>query len=114
MGITWWQFWELNPHKIEIIKLGYEEQKIEIDAMMHAWWGTYGLSAVSVAVEHCIHGRKASTKYIEKPILSQIEISKKDSNKLTEEEKQKQVDLFFAEQKARRVNWKRNQKKQGQ
>lgn len=110
MGITWWQFWELNPHKIKIIAIGYNEQKLEFDAMMHAWWGEYGLSAVSVAVEHCIHGRKANSKYIEKPILSQIEISKKNSNKLTKEEKQKQVDLFFAEQKARRVNWKRNQK----
>ena len=81
--------------------------------MMHAWFGNYGVSAVSVAVEHCLAGRKARSTYIEKPILSQIKIGTKDSNKLTEEEKQRQVDLFFAREKARRVNWKRNQKIKG-
>lgn len=101
------------PKELKPYEVAYKNKIKEIDAMMHAWIGSYGLSAVSVAVEHCIHGRKASTKYIEKPILSQIEIGTKDSNKLTEEEKQKQVDLFFAEQKARRVNWKRNQKNKG-
>ena len=110
MGITWWQFWELNPHKIKIIAMGYKEQKIELDAMIHTWFGTYGLSAVSVAVEHCLAGRKANSKYIEKPILSEFKENSKDSNHLTEEEKQKQVDLFFAREKARRVNWKRNHK----
>ena len=51
MGITWWQFWELNPHKIKIIAKGYQEQKMETDAMVHAWFGSYGMSAVAVAVE---------------------------------------------------------------
>ena len=62
MGITWWQFWELNPHIIKCISKGYKEQKIEKDAMMHAWWGTYGLSAVAVAVEHCLNGKKAKSE----------------------------------------------------
>ena len=68
--------------------------------MMHAWWGNYGLSAVFVAVEHCLAGKKAMSKYIEEPILSQIQLSK--------EEEERQVDLFFAQENARRVNWKRN------
>lgn len=98
------------PKELKPYEIAYENKTKEIDAMMHAWWGSYGLSAVSVAVEHCLAGRKSNSKYIEKPILSQIQIGTNDSNKLTEEEKQKQVDLFFAREKARRVNWKRNQK----
>lgn len=70
--------------------------------MMHAWWGNYGLSAVFVAVEHCLAGKKAISKYIEEPILSQFQFS--------EEEKQKEVDLFFEREKARRINFKRNKR----
>lgn len=34
--------------------------------------GQYTLSAVSVAVEHCLAGRKAKGKYIQEPILSNM------------------------------------------
>ncbi len=79
--------------------------------MMHAWWGNYGLSAVSVALEHCLAGNKAKSNYIEKPILSTIQQNSKHGLELTEEEKQREVDLFFSSENARRVNWKRNKRK---
>lgn len=73
--------------------------------MMHMWFGTYGLSAVSVAVEHCLAGRKAKSKYIEKPVLS--EIQERNSNKiLTEEEKQAQLDKFVMSLKIMESNFK--------
>lgn len=73
--------------------------------MMHMWFGTYGLSAVSVAVEHCLAGRKAKSKYIEKPVLS--EIQEKNSNKiLTEDEKQAQLDKFVMSLKIMESNFK--------
>ena len=73
--------------------------------MMHMWFGTYGLSAVSVAVEHCLAGRKAKSKYIEKPVLS--EIQEKKSNKiLTEDEKQAQLDKFVMSLKIMESNFK--------
>ena len=49
--------------------------------MMHMWFGTYGLSAVSVAVEHCLAGRKANQNTFEKPVLS--EIQERKTNKRT-------------------------------
>ena len=49
MGITWNEFWKMNPHIINCIANGYREKQIEQDSLAHAWWGTYGLSAVSVA-----------------------------------------------------------------
>lgn len=110
MGVTWWQFWGLNPHIIKCIANGYSEQKIEIDAMMHAWFGNYGVSAVSVAVEHCLAGRKARSTYIEKPILSKIQEKTEEQAPLTEEEKRKQTEQLFLRLKIMGANHKRNQK----
>lgn len=107
MGITWWQFWELNPHKIKIITMGYREQKIEQDAMVYSWWGNYGLSAVAVAVEHCLAGKKAKSKYIEKPMLANVE---KNDKVLDEEEKQKKAEQFFLQLEILGANFKNNHK----
>lgn len=110
MGITWWQFWELNPHKIEIIKLGYEEQKIEIDAMMHAWWGTYGLSAVSVAVEHCLAGKKAKSEFVKTPLL-QTSDKKTNEKSLSVKELEKKAENVFLQLGIMGANF--NNQKQG-
>jgi hypothetical protein len=36
---------------------------------MWSWWGNYGISAVTCALDHCLNGKKAKTKYIKKPLL---------------------------------------------
>lgn len=73
--------------------------------------GKYIERAVGVAVEHCLVGRKAKSQYYDEPLLVSIEEKKRSENELTEEEKQKAVDLFFAREKVRRANWKRAHKK---
>lgn len=73
--------------------------------MMHMWFGTYGLSAVSVAVEHCLAGRKAKSKYIEKPVLAETQ-ERKTNKELTEEEKQAQLDKFIMSLKIMESNFK--------
>ena len=108
MGVTWWQFWELNPHKIKIIAKGYREQKKEQDALQHAWWGSYGLSAVSVAIEHCLAGNKAKSNYIKNPIMFDAE--EKECAPLTEEEKRRQTEQLFIRLKIMGANHKRSNK----
>lgn len=49
----------------------YKLETTEKDNIIHAVCGSYVLSAVSVAVEHCLAGRKAKSKYIERPILQE-------------------------------------------
>lgn len=49
--------------------------------MQHLWWGNYGVSAVSVAIEHCF-SKKAKAKFIEKPIF----LSLSENTGLTEEQ----------------------------
>lgn len=73
----------MNPHIIKSLIKGYEERLKQQDYLQHLWWGSYGVSAVSVAVERCLAGKKAKGKYIEKPILSN---AFEDAN-LSEEEK---------------------------
>lgn len=78
-----------------------------------AWrMGIYNQSAVSVAVEHCLAGRKAQSKYIEKPLLMQAEINQKaEAEQLTEAEMQKQVELLFMRLEIQAHNFKQEQKK---
>lgn len=72
MGVTWQEFWGMNPHIIKCLQKGYEEKIRQEDYLQHIWWGSYGLSAVSIAVEHCLAGSKAKTKFIENPIFSKV------------------------------------------
>lgn len=62
-----------SPADLEPYAKAHKQEVIEQDSLMHAWWGSYGLSAVSVAVEHCLAGRKAKSKYIENTILQETE-----------------------------------------
>jgi hypothetical protein len=78
---------------------------MEIDYMMHMWFGTYGLSAVSVAVEHCLAGRKAKSKYIEKPVLPEMQKKNDMNRELTEDEKQAQLDKFVMSLKIMESNF---------
>lgn len=80
----------------------YSLERKQRDNEMWMWFGTYGLSAVSVAVEHCLAGRKAKSKYIKKPINEQ---QGKDDSEMTEEEIKKQRELFVAKLKIMQSNY---------
>ena len=53
------QFWESNPRIISVWEKAYKAKMNATNEFIHSWVGTYGLSAVTVAVEHCLNGRKA-------------------------------------------------------
>ena len=80
----------------------YNLEKKQKDNDMWMWFGTYGLSAVSVAVEHCLAGKKAKSKYVDKPIA---EHSLLNDSEMTEEEIQKQRELFVAKLKIMQSNY---------
>ena len=80
--IDWSSPADLEPygkaHKLEIT---------EKDSIFHAVCGNYVLSAVSVAIEHCLNGQKAKSEYIKEPIMKN---AFDDDDVLTEEEKYEQ------------------------
>ena len=78
--------------------------------------GLYNHRAVAVAVEHCLAGRKAQSKYVEKPFLQQAEeLNEENKAELSEAEKQKQVELLFMQLEIQAFNHKREKaiQKQG-
>jgi hypothetical protein len=104
IGVSWQEFWGMNPHIIKLLLKGHEEKIKEQDYM--SWLSNqYTLSAVSVAVEHCLAGRKAKSKYIKKPLLQELEEQNKP---LTEEEIQRQRELFVAKLQAMKTNFELN------
>ena len=108
MGVTWSEFWGMNPHIIKCIAKGHLQKQKDKDELMHLWWGNYGLSAVSVAVEHCLAGRKAKSSYIDKPLMANI--GEKIKAPLTEEEKRKQTENLFIRLQIMGANFKNNHK----
>lgn len=97
--IDWSSPADMKPY----LKMHKEELK-EKDYL--AWLqGQYTLSAVSVAVEHCLAGRKAKSKYIKKPLLQEMEERNKP---ITEEEIQRQRELFVAKLQAMKTNFELN------
>lgn len=94
----------MNPHIIKLLLKGHEEKVKEKDYM--AWLqGQYTLSAVSAAVERCLAGRKAKSKYIKKPLLQELEERNKP---MTEKEIQRQRELFVAKLQAMKTNFEIN------
>ncbi len=66
----------MNPHIIKLLLKGHEEKIKEQDYL--SWlFNQYTLSAVSVAVEHCLAGKKAKSQYIKQPILQEIQMKEK-------------------------------------
>ena len=57
------------PKELLAFDRAYKQKIIEKDRMVHMWVGNYGLSALTVAIEHCMHGNKAKSEYIKKPML---------------------------------------------
>ena len=93
---------ELEPYN-KAHKMKIEEQ----DSLQYKWWGNYGISALIVAIDRCF-SKKPSAEYIQEPILSQ---TFKDDG-LTEEEKQKQRELFVAKLQVMQTNFELSKKGQ--
>lgn len=63
------------PKELEPFENAYIKKIKEKDYF--AWlFNQYTLSAVSVAVEHCLAGNKAKSEYIKKPMLSDVKDKK--------------------------------------
>jgi hypothetical protein len=107
IGISLEEFKHLNPQKLAYCLEGYRIKRKQRDEEMWLWWGNYGLSAVVFAVEHCLAGKKARTKYIDKPIFQAME---EESKPVTEEELQKQREMFVAKLQIMQTNFEMSHK----
>ena len=109
MGVSWEQFWRMNPRILKAMSTAYAD-KLKIDnersnSMAHLQ-GRYFADAIASTVCNMFSKGKPY-EYPKEP----YQIGEK--RELTEKEKMKEVDLFFAREEARRKNWQRTHKKRG-
>lgn len=94
------------PSDLEPYAEAHKLELIEKDNYVYSVFGNYAISAVAFAIEHNF-AKNPKSKYTDKLIFDSIMGNKE----LTEEEINKEVESFFATERARRLNWKRNSKK---
>lgn len=94
------------PADLEPYAKAYRMQLQQQDSQLHIM-GMYVLSAVSVAIERNF-SKRAKGKYIEKPLLHEIDHK---NGTMTENEIQKQRELFVARLEAKGANFRINKKR---
>ena len=99
---------ESCPKELEPFDKAHKKKIEEQDVLQHLWWGNYGVSALIVAIDRCFSGKKSKAKYIKEPILSKTF----ENDGLTEEEIQKQRELFVAKLQVMQTNFELNKKGQ--
>lgn len=94
IGISWQEFWSMNPHIIKCIYKGYQErlkEQMMVQDRMNHIANQYTLSAITVAIDHAFN-KKAKSKYIENPILATaIEDSMLTQEEIDEREMRKEI-----------------------
>ena len=92
---------------------GHKEKVKEFDYFL--WlMGKYNFEAQMAALAHFgagLAGKQSQASYVETPYLQKVDGKGLGKESISEDMKQREVDLFFAKEKARRVNWKRTHKK---
>ena len=114
IGISYKDFWHMNPRRIRAFGEAHKKKTQILDEYM--WqMGWYNKEAFQVVMAHFgagLSGKKSDAEYIKKPLLQENPNGK--GTELTEEEKQREVDLFFKRENIRRLNWQRNKRLQEQ
>lgn len=103
MGITLEEFENMNPRMIESYRKGFEQRQELEDEKMWNWFGTYGISAVMVAMEHALFGKDAKSEYLKESITK---MQRRENGELTEEEKKKELERYIMEREIRKANWR--------
>ena len=98
---------ESCPKELEPYNNAHKMNIVEQDNLQHMWWGNYGISALIVAIDKCF-SKKPKAEYIKEPILSKTF----ENNGLTEEEIQKQRELFVAKLQVMQTNFELSKKGQ--
>ena len=98
---------ESCPKELEPYNKAHKMNIVEQDNLQHMWWGNYGISALIVAIDKCF-SKKQKAEYIKEPILSKTF----ENEGLTEEEIQKQRELFVAKLQVMKTNFELSKKGQ--
>ena len=106
IGLSYKEFIHCTPKRLRSYDKAFElKRKMQDEAM---WvMGQYIVSAVSVSIDHCLN-KHSKSKYVEKPFLLEPSVEKKE---FSEEELQKQREVFVAMLNTKKANFELNNKK---
>jgi hypothetical protein len=96
------------PKELKPYDKAHRMQLEEKDLLIHDWIGVYGISALSFAIEHCLIGNKARSKYTEDLILEKK--TEEIHENMSEEKKRELTENLFMKLKIMGANHKRNHK----
>lgn len=91
------------PADLEPYKEAHNLEVREVDSLAYAFCGNYILSAVAVAIEKNLAGKKSKSKFVDSPMLQEFGMSE-------EERRQKQIDLFVAKMEIMKANFDANKR----
>lgn len=94
IGISEHDFWNMTMRQLNIHIKAHEMKMKILDQQVWAFCGVYVLSAVGVAVEHCLAGKDAKSEYVQSPITQNKEVIEK--KEITEEERIKMENYKLA------------------
>ena len=95
------------PKELEPYNEAHKRKIMEQDNLQHMWWGSYGISALIVAIDHCF-SKNPKPKYIENPIMQDMD----KENGMSEEELQRQRELFVAKLQVMKTNFELSKKQE--
>lgn len=84
---------ESCPAELKPYEKAYAMKIKNSDSLAHAWVGSYGISALIFAIDHCFN-KKAKSKYIKNPFVS-LEMESKSGL----EESNEEVAIFEMKQR---------------
>ena len=108
IGIPYETFMHLVPNQLRAYYKAYKLKQKTRDEEAWMWWGNYGISALIFAIDHCF-SKNPKSKYIENPILQETD---RKSKELSEEELQRQRELFVAKLQVMKTNFELSKKGQ--
>ena len=98
IGLSYKEFMHSTPKVLKAYDKAHFNKIELVDSLVWQFCGNYVLSAVAVAVEHCLAGRKARSEYVKEPSLKDCMLSE-------EEKKQKKIDEFVNKLKSMKANY---------
>lgn len=105
IGVSWERFMDSCPKELEPYDTAHRKKIEEQDYLQYLWWGNYGMCAMGVAVEHCLNGKKAKSKFLDKPVMQRIEEQNKS---MSEDDLQRKRELFVAKLEVMKTNFELN------
>lgn len=87
------------PADLKPYLLAYEQEQGIKDRQAWSWIGSYGISALVYAIDHCFNGKQAKTEYVKSPLVDNTQYIN------TEDSIRQQREAFALKMKTMKMNW---------